>query len=284
MAHIDEPRVRQFSSTTGTGSFTLGARGFGSLAITDVMVNGDTADFVASHQDSFQEFLGTLTAGVLVRTTTYISRHANGTVDTNNVSFVAGLKTLILVSAAFRAATLRSAVRYDVAQSLSAGELTQLQANLPRTFGLAGTRETFNQTTAPTGWTKLTDRNDYGIRIVTGSVADSGSVNYSVLFARTATDTGVIAQGNLPNVNLTHSLSVGTTNTNGTSVRRAGNDVTVQSGAGVTNVTQGTSQDTISLASGTVTGTVPLGGSANPFSLNIDMRVRTIDMILATKA
>ena len=40
----------------------------------------------------------------------------------------------------------------------------------------AGTKMVFNQTAAPTGWTKSTSANDVALRLVTGSVGTGGSV------------------------------------------------------------------------------------------------------------
>ena len=38
----------------------------------------------------------------------------------------------------------------------------------------------FRQTTAPTGWTKITTLNDAGLRVVSGSIVDGGTTNFSV--------------------------------------------------------------------------------------------------------
>jgi hypothetical protein len=47
----------------------------------------------------------------------------------------------------------------------------------------SGTRMTFNQTAAPTGWTKDTSTNDAAFRLVSGSVSTGGSVNFTTAFA-----------------------------------------------------------------------------------------------------
>ena len=43
----------------------------------------------------------------------------------------------------------------------------------------SGTSMLFQQTSAPTGWTKQTTHNDKALRIVTGSVGTGGSVAFS---------------------------------------------------------------------------------------------------------
>ena len=47
----------------------------------------------------------------------------------------------------------------------------------------SGTRMTFNQTNAPTGWTKDTSTDNAGFRLVSGSVSSGGSVDFSTAFA-----------------------------------------------------------------------------------------------------
>ena len=47
----------------------------------------------------------------------------------------------------------------------------------------AGTKMVFNQTAAPTGWTKVTSANDVALRLVTGSVGTGGSVAFETAFA-----------------------------------------------------------------------------------------------------
>lgn len=47
----------------------------------------------------------------------------------------------------------------------------------------SGTAMIFNQTSAPTGWTKVTTHNDKALRIVSGAVGTGGSVAFSTAFA-----------------------------------------------------------------------------------------------------
>lgn len=46
----------------------------------------------------------------------------------------------------------------------------------------AGTKMLFQQTSAPTGWTKDTSSDNRALRVVTGSAASGGSVNFSTIF------------------------------------------------------------------------------------------------------
>lgn len=71
-------------------------------------------------------------------------------------------------------------------------------------LGIIGTtRSLFNQTAAPTGWTKDTSHNNKALRLVSGSVSSGGSTAFtSVLTSR------AIASANLPSH--THSFSATT--------------------------------------------------------------------------
>lgn len=71
----------------------------------------------------------------------------------------------------------------------------------------SGTSMLFQQTNAPTGWTKQTTHNDKALRLVTGSVGTGGSVAFS-----TALGTGATVAGGTISGNPTSNLSVGSGN------------------------------------------------------------------------
>jgi hypothetical protein len=58
----------------------------------------------------------------------------------------------------------------------------------------ATTAMLFQQTSAPTGWTKSTTYNDYAIRVVSGTASTGGSSNFSTCFAN---QTPTISTGGL---------------------------------------------------------------------------------------
>ena len=76
----------------------------------------------------------------------------------------------------------------------------------------AGTSMLFQQTNAPTGWTKQTTHNDKALRIVTGSVGTGGSVAFSTALGSGATVAGGSVSGN-PGSNLSVSVSGNISNT-----------------------------------------------------------------------
>ena len=47
----------------------------------------------------------------------------------------------------------------------------------------SGTKMIFNQTSAPTGWTKVTSSNDVALRVVSGTVGTGGTVAFETAFA-----------------------------------------------------------------------------------------------------
>lgn len=62
----------------------------------------------------------------------------------------------------------------------------------------AGTRMLFQQSTAPTGWTKDTSINDKALRVVSGAAGSGGSVAFSTVFGRTATDGTTLTVAQMP--------------------------------------------------------------------------------------
>ena len=72
----------------------------------------------------------------------------------------------------------------------------------------SGTKMLFNQTAAPTGWTKdATNNNDSALRVVTGTAGTGGSVAFSTAMATPAVAGSVGLTGNLAAGNLAVSMS-----------------------------------------------------------------------------
>lgn len=138
----------------------------------------------------------------------------------------------------------------------------------------AGSKTLWYNTAAPSGWTAVA-LNDYAIKIVTtgsGGVT-SGSVAYSTLFGRTATDAHTLTTADTPShqhftvANAT--VAVGTL-TSGNSISSGGND-----GSSFNYTLGGSSSATLGLSS--------LTGSGGSHTHNIDMRVLTAAFTLATR-
>lgn len=68
----------------------------------------------------------------------------------------------------------------------------------------SGTVMLFQQATAPTGWTKQTVLNDYGLRVTSGTPGVTAGTAFSTVFAQTATGNTTISQATSPSH--THTL------------------------------------------------------------------------------
>ncbi len=123
----------------------------------------------------------------------------------------------------------------------------------------AGTVSSFYQNAAPTGWTIVSSLNDYGLRIVSsaGGVT-SGSVAYSTLFGRTATDGYTLLVADVPPLTYNTAVYPGNNGAAGTD-----NGVRPQVWWGGTTPAQ-------------------TNGGGGSHVHGIDMRVKTADLILAT--
>lgn len=131
----------------------------------------------------------------------------------------------------------------------------------------ADTRMLFQQTAAPTGWTKDTTQNDKALRVVSGTVGSGGSVAFSTVFGRQATDGHMLTTAQMPSHS--HSMRLGVTGGSANVGWIIG---------GATSVTASASVD----ASGSSL-IEPSAGSGNSHSHNIDIRVQYVDLIIATK-
>lgn len=97
MAHVSADRVKETSTTTGTGALTLAGAATGFRAFGDVCSDGDTAYYVAAHQTpgEWEHGIGTWTTGGTLTRTEVIA----GSNGTSPVNFSAGTKDVFLVLA-----------------------------------------------------------------------------------------------------------------------------------------------------------------------------------------
>ncbi len=78
-------------------------------------------------------------------------------------------------------------------------------ATVRATLGMfpSGTKMLFQQTAAPTGWTKDTSHNNKALRIVSGTASSGGSVAFTTAFASKTvsgtTDSTVLTEAHIPN-------------------------------------------------------------------------------------
>jgi hypothetical protein len=126
----------------------------------------------------------------------------------------------------------------------------------------AGTQMLFAQGSAPTGWTKQTTHNDKALRVVSGSGGGSGgSVAFSTLFGRTATDGSSLSIAQLAS----HPHNI----TSGTSTSSYGSGIQV-------------AMEQTRFGSTETDPTVSAGSGAT-HAHGLDLRVQYVDVIIASK-
>ena len=138
-------------------------------------------------------------------------------------------------------------------------------------FFASGTRMLFQQETAPTGWTIDTTLNDAGLRLVDGSTqtfettaSPGGSVAFSTVFGRTATDGHTLTWDQSGHRSHTHTYTP-----NVATIGPAGGGFIAGYGHGGSNTTSGSSLGN--------------ANAINPHSHNIDLQLTFADVIVATK-
>ena len=174
-------RVKVTTTTTGTGTITLGAAvtGFQDFG---VIGDGNETYYTISVPGGadYEVGIGTFTASGTTLSRDTILASSNGGLAVN---LSAGTKDVFVTYPSGR-----SVVSYD-------GNNSEFPT---------GTRMLFAQTTAPTGFTKDTiNYNNHALRVVTGSAATGGTVDFVTAFAsQTPTgnvsvtaSTGLVAQG-----------------------------------------------------------------------------------------
>lgn len=139
----------------------------------------------------------------------------------------------------------------------------------------SGTRMLFQQTSAPTGWTKDASHNDKALRVVSGTVGSGGSVDFSNLFGRTATDAHTLTAAQMPGHGHTmrgKKSAAGEASTGGSGAYPS----VYGSGSGA-SMGYGTSYDL------TFTSSIASAGGGGAHSHGLDMRVKFVDFIIAQK-
>jgi hypothetical protein len=213
--------ARMTTATTGTGTITLGSAVSGYLTFAGAGVaNGETVTYAIK--------------------------------DGANSEIGEGVYT---TSGATLTRTVIKSTNSDTAINLSGAAEVFITAS-HRHFFEQGTAILFQQTSAPTGWTKQTTHNDKALRVVSGTASSGGSSAFSTVFGKTATDATTITTATMPSH--THSLSAYSVGTTGSPY------------------VQGSGGADFSSVSTSV-------GSDGSHTHGMDIRVQYVDVIIATK-
>ena len=257
-----------FSSTLGvTGAATLSS----TLAVTGT---SSLADVTAS---STITATGAIAAnGGLTGTTATMSGNVTGgtltsTGDVDATGDVGGATATITGTATVGGVACSGTATFTGTVALGSATVTGFNEGVP-----SGTRMIFQQTAAPTGWTKETNATNYNdrvMRVVTGTPTIGGIQAFSTVFNRTSVDSHVLTINEIPyhdhgGGSHTHTY---TRDTNTANVNGASATTTIRDNSATVDTTG---------ASGTIiTGQ---GGSLGHIH-TFDNRVTYVDFIIATK-
>lgn len=143
----------------------------------------------------------------------------------------------------------------------------------------SGTKLLFQQTSAPTGWTKDTTHDNKAMRVVSGTAGSGGSVNFTTAFASKDVTGSVSISGTVAN----HTLSISQIPSHNHQLNHTGtgSENSIQQGGGSLPTT----------ASNIISGAAGGGGAHNHgFSGSgtftgtaINLAVQYVDVIIATK-
>jgi microcystin-dependent protein len=139
----------------------------------------------------------------------------------------------------------------------------------------SGTPMLFQQTSAPTGWTKQTTHNDKALRVVSGTASSGGSVAFSTVFSKTATDATTLTTTQMP-VHA-HNVTDPTHTHTDNSMVSAG---TLLEAGAVFQLFVPTGGTT---AAAFTSITIANAGSGGSHTHPMDIRTQFVDIIIATK-
>lgn len=145
-----------------------------------------------------------------------------------------------------------------------------------------GTKMLFQQTAAPTGWTKDTTHDNKALRVVTGTASSGGTTDFTSVFA-----SRTIVEANLPAHTHGPGTLAGTTNTTGNHAHtygNSGNNIAGGSGNSVNDASFSGSFSTSAAGSHSHTVAISSGSTSSAGSgTGMDFAVQYVDLIIATK-
>lgn len=192
-------RMVTFRSTlANTGATTLNVNSLGAKAIRKMGLSGDVA----------------LEAGDLLVDGVYIAIYSTTANANAGGWLLIAPYTNVFPTLTATTLTVSGAAIFNGAVSFNAG--ATLGGNSIDAFP-AGTRMLFQQTAAPPGWTKVTTTYDNrALRLVTGTAATGGSVDFTAAFSTATATTSVTQSGTVGNTSLTTAQIPGHTHGPGT--------------------------------------------------------------------
>ncbi|WP_024340970.1 hypothetical protein [Bradyrhizobium japonicum] len=228
------------ASTIGTGSFGIGAAAEADdISTHDVPENCDVVD------------------GAVYR---YYARTADGSqTEWGHGTYSTSSHTLARTTIILNSDGTTSPVDFLVAPIVDM--FPSPQKSVANSTIPSGTKMLFQQSNAPTGWTKQTTHNDKALRVVSGTASSGGTSSFSAMFASRTSDVTTLSIAQMPVHDHAYTDEfidgVGTASWN------------AQSGAD-------RGDKTVNKTTGTAGG----GGS---HAHTLDMRVQYVDLIIAQR-
>ena len=137
----------------------------------------------------------------------------------------------------------------------------------------SGTKMIFNQTAAPTGWTKVTSANDVALRLTSGTVGTGGSVAFETAFASQTVPVHTLVKSEIPAHGHDHAYGPGAYSGHNYTEPAADNGSNA-----VTSPEYATGQKQGVIGS----PSSEMGGNSHGHG-SIDLNVSYVDVIIATK-
>lgn len=237
MALVLKDRVKVITTTTGTGTYTLGSTKTGFLSFS-VIGDGNTTYYTVENGADWEVGIGTFTASgtTLSRDAILASSNSNAAVNwgagnkdvfiaypTERAVYVDGSSVFAANSAKLAVPNGGTGVTSLTANNVLLGNGTgAVQFVAPGTSGNvlvsngttwtsgtptigldSGTRAIFAQTSAPTGWTKDTVNYDnHALKVTTGTVTTGGSADFTSAFTSQTPSGTVSVSGSISNTTI----------------------------------------------------------------------------------
>jgi len=181
-------RAKMNTATTGSGTVTLTTADTGMQTFADAgVVDGDVVQYVIEDGTSWE--IGTGTYGASGTTLTRTPSESSG--GGSAISLSGGAKVFIsAIHSDFNVLQHEGVTKVAVTSTgatvtgtLAATAVTGDGSGLTGVEAFpSGTVMLFNQTSAPTGWTKSTTHNNKALRVVSGTASSGGSVAFTSAF------------------------------------------------------------------------------------------------------
>jgi hypothetical protein len=169
-------------AVSGTGLSGSSSSEGGTFTVTSNATNANTASTIVARDGSGNFSAGTITAGLTGNVTGNVTGSSGST--TGNAATATKWATT-------RTITLSGDVTSSATNIDGSGNVS-ISTTLAASGTPSGTKMLFQQTAAPTGWTKDTTHNDKAIRIVNGTAGTGGSTAFAAALG-TPSVTGTIS-------------------------------------------------------------------------------------------